>query len=235
VDLSKKILFAGDPHGNFKPLIAAVHQHKPEAVVLLGDYDLDTPLENSLQEIIGLTEVWWIAGNHDFETPDKHHNLFHSALADKGLHLKVTTVAGIRIAGLGGIFLGRVWYPPQAPKWANKQQYLDAQRVHIKHGDDMPLKYQCAIWHDEFQALGELKADILVTHEAPGSHKHGFPVIGELASAMGVKHIFHGHLHENYAKVIKHNIQVFGVANAAVADLAGNTISNCQIKLNNIT
>lgn len=193
--------------------------------MLLGDYDLDTPLENSLQEIIGLTDIWWIAGNHDFETPDKHHNLFHSALADKGLHLKVANVAGIRIAGLGGIFLGRVWYPPQAPKWANKQQYLDAQWAHIKHGDDMPLKFQSAIWHDEFQALGELKADILVTHEAPGSHKHGFQVIGELAVAMGVKHIFHGHLHENYAKVIKHNIQVFGVANAAVADLAGNTIS----------
>jgi predicted phosphodiesterase len=224
VDLSKKILFAGDPHGNFKPLIAAVHQHQPKAVVLLGDYDLETPLENSLQEIVGLTEIWWIAGNHDFETPDKHHNLFHSALADNGLHLKVVDIAGIRIAGLGGIFLGRVWYPPQAPKWANKQQFIDAQRPHLKSGD-MPLKYQCAIWHDEFQALAEMKADILVTHEAPGSHKHGFSVIGELASAMGVKHIFHGHLHENYGKVIKHNIQVYGVANAAVADLTGNTVS----------
>lgn len=225
MDSSKKILFAGDPHGNFRPLIAAVHQHQPEAVVLLGDYDLDKPLEISLKEIVGSTEIWWIAGNHDFETPDKHRNLFCSALADKGLHLKVVDVAGIRIAGLGGIFLGRVWYPPRPPKWANKQQYLEAQRTHIKRGE-IPLKYQCAIWHDEFHALRLLKADILVTHEAPGSHKHGFPVIGELATAMGVKHIFHGHLHENYAKVIKHNIQVFGVANAAVADLAGNTISD---------
>ena len=225
MDSSKKILFAGDPHGNFNPLITAVHQHKPEAVVLLGDYDLAVPLDHSLQEIVGLTEIWWIAGNHDFETPDKHHNLFHSALADNGLHLKVTNVAGLRIAGLGGIFLGRVWYPPQAPKWATKQHYIDAQHSHLKSGV-MPLKYQCAIWHDEFHALAQLKADILVTHEAPGSHKHGFSIIGELASAMGVKHIFHGHLHENYAKTIKHNIQVFGVANAAVADLTGNTISD---------
>jgi predicted phosphodiesterase len=225
VDVSKKILFAGDPHGNFRPLVTAVHQHRPEAVVLLGDYDLETPLENALQDIVGLTEIWWIAGNHDFDTPVKHHNLFHSALADKGLHLKVINVAGIRIAGLGGIFLGRVWYPPQVPKWADKQQYIDAQLSHFK-GGGMPLKYQCAIWHDEFQALAQLKADILVTHEAPGSHKHGFPVIGELASAMGVKQIFHGHLHENYSKTIKHNIQVIGVANATVADLAGNTISD---------
>ena len=225
MDSSKKILFAGDPHGNFNPLIQAVHQHKPEAVVLLGDYDLAAPLEQSLQEIVGLTEIWWIAGNHDFETPDKHYNLFQSALADNGLHLKVTNVAGLRIAGLGGIFLGRVWYPPQTPKWANKQHYIDAQQSHLKNGA-IPLKYQCAIWHDEFHALAQQKADILVTHEAPGSHKHGFSIIGELASAMGVKHIFHGHLHENYAKTIKHNIQVFGVANAAVADLAGNTISD---------
>ncbi|MEQ1559752.1 MAG: metallophosphoesterase [Methyloglobulus sp.] len=221
---STKILFAGDPHGNFKPLVAAVHQHKPKAVVLLGDYDLDIPLEKSLENIIGLTEIWWIAGNHDFETPAKHDNLFHSALAEQSLHLKVVEVAGLKIAGLGGIFLGRVWYPPKQPKWSNKQEYLNAQRPHIKHGD-MPLKYQCAIWHDEFHALAQLKADILVTHEAPGSHRHGFSVIGELASAMGAKHIFHGHLHENYGKLIKNNIQVYGVADASVADLQGNTVS----------
>lgn len=225
VECSKKILFAGDPHGNFKPLIAAVRQYQPKAVVLLGDYDLKQPLEVSLQEIIGLTEIWWIAGNHDFETPEKHSNLFHSGLADKDLHLKVCDVAGIRIAGLGGIFLGRVWYPPQIPKWRSKQHYLNAQRPHFNQ-NDLPLKYQCAIWHDEFHNLAKLKADILVTHEAPGSHKHGFSVIGELASAMGAKHIFHGHLHENYAKIIKGNVQVFGVANASVADLTGDTLNH---------
>ncbi|CAG7856280.1 hypothetical protein MCAMS1_00700 [biofilm metagenome] len=223
MDVTKKILFAGDPHGNFKPLIAAVHQHTPQAVVLLGDYDLDEPLEKPLADILGLTEIWWIAGNHDFETPKKHRNLFQSALADKGLHLKVTTVAGVRIAGLGGIFLGRVWYPPQPPKWANKQHYLSSLRPHLKRGD-MPLKYQCAIWHDEFHTLSQLKADILVSHEAPGSHKHGFSAISELAAEMGVKQVYHGHLHENYSKLIKRNIQVFGVANAAVTDLAGNVV-----------
>lgn len=220
-----KILFAGDPHGDFKPLIAAVQEYKPEAVVLLGDYDLEMPLESYLQEIVGLTEIWWIAGNHDFGTPSKHKNLFHSALADKGLHLKVTEIAGVRIAGLGGIFLGRVWYPPQQPKWLGKRHYLHNQPANIKH-TAMSLKYKGAIWYDEFEALKTLKADILVTHEAPGSHRHGFDVIGELAAAMGVKHIFHGHLHENYASVIKNDIKVFGVADRAVADLMGNTIRN---------
>ncbi|MGZ8153544.1 MAG: metallophosphoesterase family protein [Methylovulum sp.] len=216
-----RILFAGDPHGDFQAIIAAVHKHKPEAVVLLGDYDLDRPLEKCLQEIIDLTEIWWIAGNHDFQSPCKYNNLFNSALADKGLHLKVTEIAGLRVAGLGGIFLGRVWYPPQEPKWSDKQHYLRSQSA-TNRQPGLSLKYQSAIWHNEFQALKTLKADILVTHEAPGSHRHGFSVIGDLATAMGVKHIFHGHLHENYSRTIKNNIQVYGVANSAVSDLQGN-------------
>lgn len=225
MDIAKQILFAGDPHGNFRPLISAVKQHRPRAVVLLGDYDLDKPLERCLEEIVDLTQVWWIAGNHDFETPDKHRYLFHSMLADNHLHLKVCEIAGLRIAGLSGIFLGRVWYPPKTPKWAAKHQFLNAQIAQTRH-NDLPLKYQSAIWHDEFHALADLKADILVTHEAPGSHKHGFSVIGELAYNMGVKFIFHGHLHENYRKVIKHHIQVVGVANSAVTDLAGNILTD---------
>ena len=63
----KKILFAGDPHGDFKPLITAVHKYKPEAVILLGDCDLKNPLEQHLYEIMDETQIWWIPGNHDFE------------------------------------------------------------------------------------------------------------------------------------------------------------------------
>ena len=219
-----RILFAGDPHGNFKPLITAVHKYQPTAVVLLGDYDLETSLDSCLQEIVDLTKIWWIAGNHDFESPEKHNNLFNSALADKNLHLKVTEIAGLRVVGLGGIFLGRVWYPPQPPKWQGKEHYLNSQSIKIQQSE-MALKYKSAIWYDEFEALKSLKADVLVSHEAPGSHRHGFHVIGELAEAMGVQHIFHGHLHENYVSFIKKNIKVNGVANSAVANLMGHTLS----------
>ncbi|MEY3758794.1 MAG: metallophosphoesterase [Methylococcaceae bacterium] len=218
-----RILFAGDPHGDFKPLIEAVHKYQPKAVILLGDYDLDRPLENCLKEIADLTEVWWIAGNHDFETPAKYNNLFNSAFSHRDLHLKVTEIAGLRIAGLGGVFLGRVWYPPQLPKWLGKQHFLHHQSVNIQHSE-MSLKYKSAIWLDEFEALKTLEADILVSHEAPGSHRHGFRVIGDLAAAMGVKHIFHGHLHENYASTIKNNIKVRGVADRGVTNLFGNTL-----------
>ncbi len=218
-----RILFAGDPHGNFKPLIAAAHKYRPEAIILLGDYDLDMPLESCLKEIDGVTEIWWIAGNHDFESPAKYNNLFNSAFSDRDLHLKVTEIAGLRVAGLSGVFLGRVWYPPQQPKWLGKQHYLHNQSASVQ-SSEMALKYKSAIWHDEFEALKALKADILVSHEAPGSHRHGFHVINELAAAMGVKHIFHGHLHENYAGIIRNNIKVRGVANGAVTDLFGNML-----------
>jgi predicted phosphodiesterase len=219
-----RILFAGDPHGNFRPLIEAVRKCRPKAVVLLGDYDLDRPLEHYLAEIIGQTEIWWIAGNHDFQTPDKFHNLFHSSLSSYGLHLRVQEIAGLRIAGLGGIFLGRVWYPPAQPKWINKQHFLNSQRTQFPV-HELSLKYKSAIWHDEFEAMKALQADILVTHEAPSSHRFGFAAIGELASAMGVKQVFHGHLHENYSATIRRNIRVVGVADQMVADLAGDLVN----------
>ena len=219
----KKILFAGDPHGDFKPLITAVQKYKPEAVILLGDFDLKKPLEHYLYEIMGETQIWWIPGNHDFEPALHYHNLFSSQLAGQGLHLKVIEIAGLRIAGLGGIFLGRVWYPPQTPKWQSKQHYLRRQSKNSRP-TELSLKYESAIWPDEWEELKKLKADILVSHEAPRCHRHGFIAIDQLAEAMGVRKIFHGHLHEHYAAIIRKGIHVFGVENAKIADLSGNKL-----------
>ncbi|MCK4840733.1 MAG: metallophosphoesterase [Methylococcales bacterium] len=219
----KRILFAGDPHGDFESIITAVEKHQPKAVILLGDYDLKKPLEDYIQAIMVATEVWWIPGNHDFESVAHYDNLFSSQLAEQGLHLKVKEIAGLRIAGLGGIFLGRVWYPPRKPKWRSKQHFLGSQSGNDK-SVELSLKYQSAIWYDEWIKLKKLKADILVTHEAPRSHPHGFIAIDQLAEAMGVKQIFHGHLHEYYSTTIRKGIKVVGVRDAGVADLSGNEL-----------
>lgn len=219
----KKVLFAGDPHGDFDSIISAVDKHQPEAVVLLGDYDLKQPLENYLKNVMDKTKVWWIPGNHDFESPLHHKNLFSSQLADYGLHLKVVEIAGIRIAGLGGIFLGRVWYPPEIPKWTSKQHYLKSIPSKART-TELSLKYQSAIWPDEWAELKKIKADILVTHEAPKSHRHGFIAIDQLAEAMGVRKVFHGHLHEYYSARIRKGIYVCGVKDARVVDLMGNEV-----------
>lgn len=219
----RRIVFAGDPHGEFAPLINAVRKCRPEAVVMLGDYDLDRPLEDYLRPIADMTEVWWIAGNHEFECPKRHRFLFQSAFAGSGLHLKVREVAGLRIAGLSGIFLGRVWYPPRQPKWRSKKHYLGRLPAHIRK-NGLSLKYQSAIWHDELERLKRLKADILVTHEAPRSHPHGFVAIDELARALQVGKVFHGHLHEHYSASIGGGIMVHGVGDRMVVDLNGDIL-----------
>jgi predicted phosphodiesterase len=217
---NNRILFAGDPHGDFQSLIDSAIANRPDAVVLLGDCDLERPLEHYLQKIIALTRIWWIPGNHDFDFPRRYHYLFNSELAEYGLHLKVHEIAGLRIAGLGGIFLGRIWYPPQKPRWKNKAHYLANQSGHIKK-NGLSLKLKSAIWHDEVESLKRLKADILVTHEAPGCHEYGFSAIDDIAKAMGVKKIFHGHQHDSYYAKLPYDIEVFGVADRSVVDLSG--------------
>jgi len=98
-----KILFAGDPHGSFKNIISAVQEYSPDAIVLLGDFNLKAPIEHYLESILDKTKIYWIPGNHDFDSVAEYEYLFHSSLADYNLHLKVVEIAGVRIAGLGGI------------------------------------------------------------------------------------------------------------------------------------
>ena len=52
-----KLMFFGDPHGDFDPVIAAVERFRPEAIVLLGDLQARQPLQIELQSILPLTEV----------------------------------------------------------------------------------------------------------------------------------------------------------------------------------
>ncbi len=42
-----------------------------------------------------------------------------------------------------------------------------------------------------------MRADILITHEAPGYHPNGFEILDTLAQALGVKVSVHGHHHDN--------------------------------------
>ena len=45
------ILFYGDPHGEWRPLVRAVLEHRPAAVVILGDCGLDVPLRQKLASV----------------------------------------------------------------------------------------------------------------------------------------------------------------------------------------
>ncbi|MGC1176191.1 hypothetical protein [Polaromonas sp.] len=61
----------------------------------------------------------------------------------------------------------------------------------------MPLKHVSTIYPDELDRLASLRADILITHEAPGYHQNGFELLDTLAQSMGVKVTVHGHHHDN--------------------------------------
>lgn len=216
-----RILFAGDPHGNFDSIIQAVQQYSPEAVVMLGDYSLQQALDTYLAPIANKTKIWWIYGNHDVASRREYTNLFESGYKDFSLHLRVEEIAGLKVAGLGGIFMARNWYPPSHATWLSREHWLQSQSKAVKRLG-MPLKLRHSIWHHEVEHMrATVKADILVTHEAPSCHRYGFAAIDELANAIGARHIFHGHQHEYYNNKVLNNIGVTGVANAAVVNLLG--------------
>ena len=224
------ILFAGDPHGNFRPIVDAAVRQKPRAVVLLGDYDLAMPLDQEMKPVVNAgIEIWWIRGNHDADREGWHDLLFSSALADFDLNGRVADIGGVRVAGLGGVFDPKVWHPGAGdgqPLHRSADALAEALswrgepvRGPVRNG--IPLRHRSAIFWSDYEALWDLHADVLVCHEAPESHRHGFRQLGELAEAMGVQVVIHGHHHESYEGVTAGGVRVVGVDREAVFRLEG--------------
>ncbi|WP_245971095.1 metallophosphoesterase family protein [Alkalispirillum mobile] len=224
-----RVLFAGDPHGRFDPIRTAVEAYRPEAVILLGDYELEAPLDETLGPVAEKTQVWWIAGNHDYVQTHYYDHLFGSRLAERNLHGRVVEIAGLRVAGLGGHFQGKIWYPRQGqaePNFTSRDAFLAQLGKGNRWRGGLPRKRRGAIWYEDVSALGEEQADVLVSHEAPACHHLGFQAIDELAKALGARLIVHGHLHEHYSVPSRAGAPcVFGVGEAEVVDLKGNRLS----------
>jgi len=218
------LLFGGDPHGDFRPIIQAVETYSPAAAILLGDFDLQRSLQEELEAIAAKTAIWFIPGNHDADRDDWYDNLFHSKLGDRNLHGRVVEIAGMRVAGLGGVFRGKIWMPPAVPKFPTQKDLLSSCSRGERWRDGIPRKHRVSIFWQQYQALRSQRADILVTHEAPSSHRYGFKALDDLAVAMGVKTIFHGHHHEHYRATIGNGIVVHGVGEAGVVDREGKVL-----------
>lgn len=224
-----RIFFCGDTHGNFEHVIKAVQEHRPAAVVFLGDLQPQRPLDQELQPILDMTEIWWIHGNHDTDSQAGHDNLFQSALADRNLHGRVVEITGVRIAGLGGVFRGEVWYPPEIRhKSYAALESSEAGRPMVRaHRNERARKHRSSIFPDDyFQLIGQ-RAEILVTHEAPSCHPHGFEVIDELARNLGVRSAFHGHHHDRLdynTHRERLGFDAFGVGFCGITDQDGRVI-----------
>lgn len=206
----RRICFLGDVHGQFRHLARAFEQaHQPPRwLVFLGDVDIE---HKSLREHLaplyrdhpGL-QVAFIHGNHDADSYE-HWEMLHDAGDAVALHGQVAELDGVRVAGLGGHFQGRVWMPPDEAVLASRGDAMSRGAFQFRGGQRPAPKRLAAIYPDEFEALAALQADILVTHEAPSCHPYGNAAIDELARCLGVMRSFHGHHHEDrsdeYAKV----------------------------------
>lgn len=210
-----KIFFCGDTHGQFQHVIDAVKSHRPDAIILLGDVQAKRPIHEELQDILEMTEIWFIHGNHDTDSDEDYDNLFNSELKDRNLHGRIVEIAGYRVAGLGGIFRGQVWMPPTLPKIASESDYLRLGGKGNLWRGGISRKHRSTIFPADYNLLLGKTADILVTHEAPSCHPHGFRVIDELARSMGVKRSYHGHHHDSidYRSQYKNlGFECYGVA-----------------------
>lgn len=196
-----KLMFFGDPHGEFETVIAAVEGFRPEAIVLLGDIQARQPLHLELAPILNLTEVWLIHGNHDTDSDVDYENLWGSELAERNVHGRVVEIAGYKVAGLGGIFRSKIWDPRrpiEEAAFVSADALRRSMRPEERWRDGIARRHRSTIFPEDYlQLLRSSPVDILVTHEAPAAHPHGWQAIDELAETLGVQLVVHGHHHQN--------------------------------------
>lgn len=201
----RRLWILGDVHGGFEHIGAALRQAElagalPRWLVFLGDVEL---VEGSLQESLAplrtacpALRVAFIHGNHD---ADEHGNWerLHDAGDAVPLHGRVVDLDGVKVAGLGGNFLGRVWAPPMAPVMATRREATHRHPNLVRRGQQHSPRLHGAIYKDEVDALARQRAHILVTHEAFSCHHHGWEALDRLAQDLRVVRAFHGHTHED--------------------------------------
>lgn len=108
------ILFAGDPHGSYEHLYPILQQQKEDvALVILGDLQLTKPDE--LDKLSQYCDIWFIHGNHDSKTVAAFDAIWNSHWKERNIHGKVVEIQGVKIAGIGGVFRGYIWMPPNRP------------------------------------------------------------------------------------------------------------------------
>jgi Icc-related predicted phosphoesterase len=223
------IVIAGDPHGNFPPILRACAAQEPGTLILIGDCELRMPLRSVLAPLLAVGwRVHWIIGNRDTDTEAMFDNLVDDAEGDIGG--KVIELAGLRIAGLGGVFKPRVWYPRadtpgdviEPARFETRAAFLASLHAREHWRGGLPLWHRDTIFPEDFAALARHRFDVLITHEAPSSHRHGSAAIDRLAETCGVKLIVHGHHHEPYTAMLTNGIAVrgLGVAEAWGLELA---------------
>ncbi len=210
------LVIYGDPHGEWRPLLAAVAEEASHAVVILGDCDLVRPIHLELAPVFAAgVEVRFLYGNHEKDLARFWDNLVGDH-PDGLLHARVARLGSFAVAGIAGVFKRRIWLPPDPPVSRSRAGFVRQLAHHERWRGGVPLKQRDGIFPEDFLALADARADILLTHEAPSSHRHGFAALDDLAHGMGVRLVVHGHHHQSCVGVTRHGTKVIGLAKAEV-------------------
>lgn len=224
----RPILFAGDPHGNFSPIIRACLARPAGALVIVGDCDCNQPLPRIMAPVLDAGwSVHWILGNHDTDTEHGFdHLVAHHPTGDLGL--RVTDIQGLRIGGLPGVFKPRIWYPRadepgaaiEPPRYPTRDSFMADLRPDQLWRGGLPLWHRDTIFPEDLDRMAAERFDILVAHEAPTSHPYGFQALDDLAQSAGAWLVVHGHHHDSYDRVMPNGIRVRGLGLSEIYELA---------------
>ena len=208
------ILFVGDCHGDFELMLEAAAS--ATAVILLGDqeplYDLASILGPEIAE-----KTWWIFGNHDGDDPE--YLTHHASMGDRNLHCRVVEIDGLRIAGLGGTFrsnvLGVDRQTPLRDLPRIRPQNTRQSLAMIRKDGKLAPQDHTTIFPEDLNLMAGLasktRVDVLISHEAPESHKLGYRILGDVARALKARLHIHAHHHQRYDAMIDGGIRVAGV------------------------
>ncbi len=94
---------------------------------------------------------------------------------------------------------------------ARKPVFYSRADFAMHNNGTMPQRHRVTIFPDDVEDLSREKADILITHEAPSVHKHGFQTLDRLAETLGARLIVHGHHHLPYEAELDSGIKVIGL------------------------
>lgn len=225
--------FCGDVHGKFGHVLKALERHpvenRPTALIFLGDLDPQESLSRIFRCFLDAgIEPWFIHGNHESDFANTWANTIDCW--ERNLHGRVETIAGVRVAGLGGVFRDETWYPPAEPKFHSLDGYIrhltsnQPSRLRDDVGTSKRTRVaSTGIFPDVVASLSRQRADVLVTHEAPGCCQYGFDVIDQLSRDLGAGQVFSGHHHHDRA-LSGRGFDAFQVGLRGIRELSGGIV-----------
>ena len=236
------IYFLGDVHGCMHHVLPTILSQNDgsTAVVFLGDIEAQQPFEEEIRPLTTAgIDVWFIHGNHDTDHQASWNRL--QASTHRNLDGRVAEIQGVRVAGLGGVFRREGCYPDHNvtvnrntaarsyEDYIAQLQTRTPPRLHTSvRSTSKALKHRSTIFPDTFDRLADLRADILVLHEAPSCHRYGFPALDVLAQSMGATTVFHGHHHDNpdySAWEARQGFRTYGVGFRGITDMYGRQLT----------